>query len=581
MKKKLALSVIIFVIVSLMTLCVGAATYGDLTYEVSNEEVTITDCSESATSVTIPATIDGYPVTKMAFSAFYNCTSLISVTIPDSMTSISYSAFYNCTSLTNVNIGNSVKSIDDYAFRDCTSLKSISIPDNVTSIGNSAFDNCCSLTSVNITDVAAWCSIDIFDRESNPLYYAGNLYLNGQLVTELIIPDEVTRISDDVFAGCTSLVSAVIPESVTNIKSGAFYGCSGLESISIPDSVTSIGSLAFYNTAYYNDDSNWSNGVLYIGKHLIEAQDTIDGLYTIKSGTKVISDYAFYNCTSLTHITIPDGVTGIGKYAFHTCTNLESITIPDSITYINYDAFRNTAYYKDDSNWLNGALYIGKHLIKVKTSVTGSFAVKDGTKSIADSALSSCRRITSVTMPDSLISICDDAFSNCTLTSITIPDGVTSIGSMAFSCCGFESITIHNSVRSIGGGAFFECTSLADVYYTGTQEEWKEITINSGNDSLLNANIHYEYSVRPEITVTSSSTLTGISYTVAPENVPTSSIVIVALYENDRFVGFEKAVYDGESLTIPTEKEHDFAKFTVWSTLESFTPVAEAVGVDV
>ncbi len=276
----------------------------------------------SMTSVTIPDS-----VTSIGNSAFSGCTSLTSVTIPDSVTSIGNSAFYNCTKLTSVTIGDSVTSIGDWAFSDCTSLTSVTIPDSVTSIGGSAFEYCTSLTSIYISDIAAWCNINFYGYYSNPLSYAHNLYLNEALVTELTIPDTVTRIKNDTFFGCTSLTSVTIPDSVTSIGGSAFSGCKSLTSVTIPDSVTSIGSGAFYNTAHYNKKSNWTDGILYIGNHLIEADTMLSGGSVIKSGTKSIASSAFYGCTSLTSITIPDSVTSIGDWAFYDCTKLTSVTI--------------------------------------------------------------------------------------------------------------------------------------------------------------------------------------------------------------------------------------------------------------
>ena len=126
------------------------------------------------------------------------------------------------------------------AFYDCNCLTSVTIPNSVTSIGREAFYDCTGIKEVHISDLAAWCGIDFKDVSSNPLYYADNLYLNGELVTELVIPDSVNEIKQDAFYDCDCLTSVTIPNSVTSIGDGAFRDCDGLTSIEIPNSVTTI-----------------------------------------------------------------------------------------------------------------------------------------------------------------------------------------------------------------------------------------------------------------------------------------------------------------------------------------------------
>lgn len=172
-----------------------------------------------------------------------------------------------------------------------------------------------------------------------------------------------------------------------------------------------------------------------------------------------IGDSAFEDCTGLNSITIPDSVTDIGTYVFRNCTGLDSITIPDSVTSIGIGAFSTTAYYNNESNWVDGVLYVGNHLIKPKESVSGSYTIKAGTKCIADGA-----------------------FGYCTgLTSITIPDGVTSIGEGAFINCyllgrGLTSVTIGNGVTNIGDSAFESCCYLTSITFNGTMVQWKAIS---------------------------------------------------------------------------------------------------------
>ena len=143
-----------------------------------------------------------------------------------SVTSIGDWAFKNCSGLTSVTIPNSVTSIGEYAFFNCSGLTSVTIPNSVTSIGGAAFVGCTGLTSVHISDIAAWCNIYFEDSDdSNPLYYAHHLYLNGEEVKDLVIPNSVTSIGELAFRGCSGLTSVTIPNSVTSIGDWAFKNC--------------------------------------------------------------------------------------------------------------------------------------------------------------------------------------------------------------------------------------------------------------------------------------------------------------------------------------------------------------------
>ena len=432
----------------------------------NNGTITITGYTGPGGAVTIPDTINDLPVTSIGNFAFYNCTNLTSVTIPDSVTNIGGWAFAFCTSLTSVTIGNSVTNIGDYTFAFCINLTGIIIPDSVTNIGDGAFFSCTSLTSATIgnsvTSIGDYAfysctgltgvyfhgnapSADssVFYSDNNATVYflwgktgwgttfggrptvlwnpeaQFNYTINNGTITitgyngpggAVTIPDTindlpVTSIGDGAFSWCPNLTDVIIGNSVTNIGDWAFSGCDSLTNITIGNNVTSIG---------YD---------------------------------------AFYYCTSLISVMIPDSVTNIGDNAFAWCTGLSTITVNAS----------NTVYSSVDGSLFNKNQTT---LIQYPAGKAESiYTVPDSVTTIGFAAFAGCSSLTSVTIPVSVTNIGDDAFNYCTgLTNITIPNSVTNIGDRAFSgCYSLTNITIGNSVTSIGDGTFDSCSSLTSV----------------------------------------------------------------------------------------------------------------------
>jgi len=297
-----------------------------LTFKTNNKSVSVVDCDESISGdLIIPSSWDGKPVTSFGNEAFYNCESLISLTIPDSVTSIGDYAFTECENLTSVTIPDSVTSIGDYAFYRCERIKSATIGNGVISIGDYAFTWCRRLNSVTIGD--------------SVISIGAQAFSVCRSLRSVTIPDNVTSIGSFAFIDCKNLKSVTIGDSVTSIGEGAFYNCQSLTSVTIPDSVTSIGKVAFRDCIELKN-ATIGDSVTSIGREAFRDCLQLTSV-TIGDSVTSIGDGAFDYCVSLTSVTIPDSVSSIGSGAFRDCWRLTSLTIPDSVTFIGSEAFRD------------------------------------------------------------------------------------------------------------------------------------------------------------------------------------------------------------------------------------------------
>ena len=345
--------------------------------------------------------------------------------------------------------GYRVTAIGDKGFYNCTNMTSITIPSCVTSIGENAFYNCGSLKKVVVPDIAAWCGILFSGNEANPLTKANHLFFNESTeIKDLIIPNGVISIGSYAFRYCTGLTSVTIPNSVTSIGDFAFDGCSGLTSVTIPNSVTHIGNVALWGCS----------GLTSV---------------TIPNSVTDIGSSAFENCTGLTSITIPSSVNQIGEYAFRHCIALKKVIVPDIAAWFDISFGDYTA------NPLSSA----QHLFCDESTEIKDLVIPNGVN-IKKFVLSGCSGLTSVTIPNGVTSIGEEAFTNCSgLTSITIPNSVTSIDRYAFKyCSGLASVTIPESVTSIGDATFWSC-GLTDVYCHA------ENIPSTGSDIFYNSSI--------------------------------------------------------------------------------------------
>ncbi len=221
--------------------------------------------------------------------------------------------------------GKPVRKIDSYAFEGIDTLAEVIIPDTVTEIFPGAFCECNYLTKVNIPE-----GVEIIHEET---------FRGCQSLLEIIIPSSVREISYYAFNGCQSIAKLQVPKGTEIVAEHAFSDCYNLKEISLPSTLTQLAGTAFYNTAYYKNTNNWTDNALYIDGCLIKVNENAEGVFSIDAGTKIIGDYAFYNCTSITEILIPDTLISVGNYSFYECTRLSSIDIPQTVQYIGYHAF--------------------------------------------------------------------------------------------------------------------------------------------------------------------------------------------------------------------------------------------------
>jgi hypothetical protein len=485
-------------------------------------------------------------VTRIGDWAFHECAKLASVEIPDSVTSIGREAFYDCAALTNAVIGKGVTSIAAKPFLRCNSRIKIKvdpanpaywsnpdgvvfnkdktllvlcptgksgsykIPKGVTKINEGAFQWCTNLTSVTIP---------------GSVTNIGDQAFLGSGLTNVVIPDSVKVIEGMAFTDCTNLTSVTIPNSVTSIGHGVFGGRIKLSAVKIPNSVTHMGGNPFTGGWWGGsglasilvdpENPNYTSvdGAVFNKEKtlIIGYPPAKGGSYTIPNGVARIGGIAFEGCHALTSLIVPESVTVVEGRSFMACPNLASIIFKGDAPQVHSDSYlfwgtgRATIFhppgakgwgktlfdrpvfpmsgdfgYTTENDKITLVKYVGPGGdVTIPSEINGQPVAR-----IGNNAFDNCTNVTSVTIPDSIISVGEWAFVGCSnLTSVAIPNGVKDIGMAAFyRCPSLTSVKIPASVTSIGRGVFCYCTKLNSITVDASNPAYS----NSADGVLFN-----------------------------------------------------------------------------------------------
>ena len=450
----------------------------------------VSGLSGSDITVEIPSEVNGITVTEIGKDVFKDNKNVGRLIIPDSVTKLGYRMCSGCTALSEVRLPAGLTVIPDEAFDGCSSLRTVNFPDTLKEIRSDAF------CGTDLTEFIAPDSLTI----------VWSYAFKDCAALSAVELKNVRSVGDGAFESCTALRSIRLSDKMTELSDHIFDGCSSLADIDMPDKPIAVSFSVFNGTAYYNEPSNWENGVLYVDGYLIAVSKDFAPLteYTVKDGTIVIADDAFSGVgysSKLKKMTLPTGLYRIGQYAFSKLFSLTEINIPGTVRSIGYGAFSGTGY-DADTNYINGGLYIGNWLVAVNNVAMTSFTVQEGTVGVADGKDTSlfptrAQKITVLELPSSLRYIGSRSFARLRITELRLPSELQTLGNGAFASC--SALNIVNlgdcsGLESIGEKAFSEA-AISEITIPESVVSVGELVFNNNTVDLT---VICEVAERPE-----------------------------------------------------------------------------------
>lgn len=457
-----------------------------------NEEGVLTSVegiSEINNEIVIPSRVNDIDVIEIGDKVFADNLFIKKLVIPESVKSLGNKMCYGAKNLEEVVLPNNITVIPDYAFENCSSLSNINIPTSLVQIRANAFAQTALkefIAPESLKEIWLYAFKDAKELRNVEL-------------------KNVTEIGDMVFENCEKLESIVIPETLEEIGASVFGGCSSLQDIDLPNKPLALDHNIFYGSAYYEDKSNWENGVLYVDNYLLAINSDFLNLseYEVKEGTIAIAINAFLNnAKNLTKITLPEGLKLIGDKAFSSLYKLESVNIPSSVDTIGYNAFASTGIYNNSTNWSDNGLYIDGWLVNVQNTKISEFEVKKGTIGVSNGSdvsfiPSRARKITKLTLPASLRYIGKNSFKQLTsIKEISLGGSLEFIKEGAFAVCSsLEKVNLVEctNLALIGDQAFSQA-KISEITIPESVLEMGELVFNQNRANLI---VHCMVSEKP------------------------------------------------------------------------------------